>query len=91
MFNRCLFKILTLFLTVGGVVFLAGFQFGEIKARHDFRHHLHRIVNRSSSIVRVDSLFSSSGELVKVERDTTGYQMTVEQLNRLERAMPQRP
>ena len=91
MFTRRLLKILALFLTVGGVVFLAGFQFGERKARHDFRHHLHRIVNRSSSIVRVDSLFNPSGELVKIERDTTGYQMTVEQLNLLEHATSLRP
>ncbi len=91
MFNRRLLKILALFLTVGGIVFLAGFQFGERKARQDFRHHLHHIVGRSSSIIRVDSLFSSSGELVRVERDTTGVQMTVEQLNLLERAAPQRP
>ena len=83
MFNRRLLKILALFLTVGGVVFLAGFQFGEIKARHDFRQHLQQVMNHATTLVEVDSLFNQAGDLVKTEYDTTAYQITTEQLTRL--------
>ena len=84
------FKVTALILTLAALVFALGFQLGQSMTLLQFHHCLNTVLNQSQSDVHADSLFTSSGQLLKIERDTTGYYITAEQVDILYRTAPLR-
>lgn len=90
MLNTQYLKVAALVLALTTLVFALGFQLGQSMTVAKFHHCLNTVFNQSASLVQTDSLFIPKGQCVKTEWDTTGYYITVEQVDFLYRTAPLR-